>query len=92
MIALYAMYAAIANRSDVPVLFAMAAFFLSFGLFAILRPHALRNAMDNFANGWKQESWHPYKLSLPVLRVVVGGTGIGGAALFVYLAYSILRR
>jgi hypothetical protein len=47
---------AIGNRSDVPAVLAMAAFFFSFGLFAILRPAALRNAMDNFANAWKQGS------------------------------------
>jgi len=55
------MYAA-GNRSDVPALFAMAACYFSFRLFAILRPAALRNAMDNFANAWKQGSWHPYKM------------------------------
>jgi hypothetical protein len=42
------------NRSDVAALFAMAAFFFSLGLFAILRLAALRNAMDNFANAWKR--------------------------------------
>jgi hypothetical protein len=86
------MYAAIGNRFDVPPLFAMAAFFFSFGLFAILRPAALRNAMDNFANAWKQGSWHPYKMSLPALRLVVGGTVMLGAALFVYIAFTMLRR
>ena len=60
-VAFVAMDAAIGNRSDVPALFAMAAFF-SFGLFAILRTAALRNAMDKFANTWRQGSWHPYKI------------------------------
>lgn len=83
---------AIGNRSDVPARFAMAAFYCSFGLFAILRPAALRNAMDNFANAWKQGSWHPYKMPLPLLRAVVGGTGMLGAALFVYIAFTILSR
>jgi len=92
VIAFVTMYAAIGNRSDVPALFAMAAFYFSFGLFAILRPAALRNAMDTFANAWKQGSWHPYKMPLSLLRVVVGGTGMLGAALFAYIAFTILRR
>ena len=70
----------------------MAAFYFSFGLFAILRPAALRNAMDNFANAWKQGTWHPYKMPLPLLRVVVGGTGMFFAALFGYIAFAILRQ
>ena len=86
------MDAEIGNRSDVPALFAMAALYFSFGMFAILRPATLRNAMDNFANAWKQGSWHPYKMPIPVLRVAVGGTGMIGAALFVYIAFTILKR
>jgi hypothetical protein len=86
------MYNAIGNRSDAPTLFAMAAFFFSFGLFAILRPAALRNAMDNFANAWKEGAWHPYKMPLSLLRVVAGGTGMLCAALFMYIALTMLRR
>jgi hypothetical protein len=71
------------NRGDAPAALLMAALFFSFGLFAILRPDKLRSMMDNFANAWKQGAWHPYRMPLPVLRLVVGGTGIGGAALFV---------
>ena len=70
----------------------MAFLFFTVGLFAILRPNKLRNAMDNFANAWKQDSWHPYQMPLPILRLVVGGAGIGGAALFVYIAYAALSR
>jgi glucose-6-phosphate isomerase len=70
----------------------MAVLFLAFGVFALLRPDKVRNAMDDFANAWKQGSWHPYRMPLPVLRLVVGGTGIGGAALFVYIAYVALSR
>ena len=70
----------------------MAAIFLSFGLFAILRPDKIRNSMDNFANAWSQDSWHPYRMPLSILRLVVGGSGIGGAALFVYIAYVALGR
>jgi glucose-6-phosphate isomerase len=70
----------------------MAVLFLTLGVFALLRPDKVRNAMDDFANAWKQGSWHPYRMPLPVLRLVVGGTGIGGAALFVYIAYVALSR
>jgi hypothetical protein len=52
---------ALPSRGDVPAVLLMAVFFFSFGLFAILRPDKLRNAMDNFGNAWKQGSWHPYR-------------------------------
>ncbi len=61
-------------------------------VFALLQPDKVRNAMDNFANAWKQDSWHPYRMPLPVLRLVVGGTGIGVAALFGYIAYVAFSR
>ena len=80
------------TRASAPAALLMAALFFTFGLFAILRPEKLRNAMDNFANAWKQDSWHPYQMPLPVLRLVVGCAGIGGAALFVYIAYTTLSR
>lgn len=80
------------NRADVPAALLMAALFLTFGVFAILRPDKVKHAMDSFANAWKHDSWHPYRMPLPVLRLVVGGTGIGGAALFVYIAYVALSR
>jgi hypothetical protein len=70
----------------------MAGAFLSFGLFAILRPETLRNALDNFANTRKQGAWHPYRMPIPVLRLVVGAVGIGGAAVFLYIAYVGLTR
>lgn len=79
-------------RSDAPAFFLMATIFLAFGLFAILKPDALRSAMDNFANFWKEGSWHPYKMPRPVLRLVVGTTGVLGSALFIYLAYVALNR
>ena len=80
------------SRADAPAALLMAVLFLTFGVFALLRPDKVRNAMDDFANAWKQGSWHPYRMPLPVLRLVVGGTGIGGAALFVYIAYVALGR
>jgi len=86
------MQATIPSRSDASAALVVAALFLSFGLFAILRREKLRTAMDNLANSWKQGSWHPYRMPLPVLRFVVGGAGIGGAALFVYIAYVGLSR
>jgi len=86
------MQGTVPSRGDAPAALVMAALFLSFGLFAILRPEKLRAAMDNFANAWKQGTWHPYRMSIPILRLVVGGVGIGGAALFVYIAYVGLSR
>jgi hypothetical protein len=70
----------------------MAAAFLTFGVFAILRPDKLRTAMENFADSWKKGSWHPYKMSLPLLRLTAGGVGVVGAALFVYIAHLALTR
>jgi hypothetical protein len=70
------MYRVVPSRSDAPGLLVMAVLFLSFGMFAIMRPAVLRNAMDNFANAWKQGGWYPYKMSDPAIRVVVGGVGI----------------
>jgi hypothetical protein len=70
----------------------MAMLFFSFGLFGLLRPDKLRSVMDAFANAWKQGSWHPYRMPLPLLRLAVGVAGIGGAALFGYIAYIGLSR
>ena len=86
------MLGALPNRGDAPAALLMAAFLLSFGLFAILRPDKLRIAMDNFANVWKRSSWHLYRMALPVLRPVAGGAGIGGAVLFAYIACVALSR
>ena len=82
------MQATIPSRGDAPGAFVMAALFFTFGLFAILRPEKIRAAMDSFAKG----AWHPYRMPIPVLRLVVGGVGIGGAALFLYIAYVGLSR
>ena len=87
-----AMYRVVPSHSDAPALFVMALLFLSFGSFAIMRPEALRTAMDNFANAWKQGGWHPYKMSTPAIRVIVGGVGILGATLFVYIACIAFSR
>jgi hypothetical protein len=86
------MQGAIPSRSDAPAALVMAALFFSFGVFAILRPEKLRTAMDNFANSWKQGSWHPHRMRIPVLRFVVGGAGVGGGALFLYIAYVGFSR
>ena len=82
----------IPTRSDIPALLGMAAFSLAFGLFGILKPDMLRAVMDKKANFWKEGSWHPYKMPRPVLRIVVGTTGILGSALFLYIAYVALNR
>jgi hypothetical protein len=86
------MYRVVPSRSDAPALFVIAVMFLSFGLFAMMRPEALKTATDNFANAWKQGGWHPYKMSTPAIRAVVGRVGILGAALFVYIACTALSR
>jgi hypothetical protein len=70
----------------------MAALFFTFGMFALVRPDKVRNTMDNLANAWKQDSWHPYQMPVPLLRLVAGVTGIGIAALFVYIAHVALSR
>jgi hypothetical protein len=80
------------SRADAPAALLMAVLFLTFGLFAVVRPEKVRSAMDSFAGAWKEGSWHPYRMPLPVLRLVVGGAGIGGAALFAYIAYVALSR
>jgi len=86
------MQGTIPSRGDAPAALAMAVLFLSFGLFAIVCPQRLSAAMDNFANTWKHGVWHPYRMSIPTLRLVVGGVGVGGAALFFYIAYVGFSR
>jgi len=70
----------------------MAVVFLTFGVFTILRPAVVRAAMDNFADSWKKGGWHPYRMPLPALRLIVGSVGIAGAALFSYIAYVAFTR
>lgn len=86
------MQVTVPNRGDAPAALLMASFFLTFGLFAFLRPDKLRATMDRFADGWKKGSWHPYKMPIQVLRYGVGSVGIAGSALFFYLAYVALTR
>jgi len=80
------------SPADGPAALLMASLFLTFGLFAIIRPAKLRTVMDNFADIWKKGSWHPYRMPLPILRLIVGGVGIIGGALFVYIGYLALTR
>jgi hypothetical protein len=87
-----AMQGTVPSRADGPAALVMAVLFLCFGLFAIVRPERLRTAMGNFADSWKRGGWHPYRMPLPVLRVVVGAVGIVGAALFLYIGYVALTR
>ena len=60
--------------------------FLAFGVTMILRPENVRDNFDRFANSWKQDSWHPYKLRL------AGALTIACAAVFFGLAYVGLHR
>ena len=87
-----AMQGTVPSRADGPAALVMAVLFLCFGLFAIMRPERLRTAMGNFANSWKRANWHAYRMPLPVLRLVAGAVGIGGAALFLYIGYVALTR
>jgi len=80
------------SPGDAPAALVMGLLFLSFALFTIVSPEKVRTAMDNVANSWKQGSWHPYRMPLPLLRLVVGTVGIGGAALFFYISYVGFTR
>ncbi len=71
---------------------AMSVAFFAFGVLGIVWPDRLRKAMDNFADSWKDGSWHPYRMPIPALRILVGGVGIGGALLFVRIAYLAALR
>ena len=66
--------------------------FLSLGLFAIFEPDRLRIVMDNVVNALNRGTWHPYRMPIPVLRIVVGGIGIGTGILFIYVAYLGLAQ
>jgi hypothetical protein len=80
------------SRADAPAALVMGLLFLSFALFTMVFPERVRTTMDNFANSWKQGSWHPYRMPLTFLRLVVGTFGIGSAALFFYIAYVGFTR
>jgi hypothetical protein len=80
------------SRADAPTALVMAVLFLAFGVFAFVSPDKVRAAMDSFADSWKEGSWHPYKMPLPLLRVVVGCVFVAGAALFFYIAYVGFSR
>lgn len=86
------MQAAVPQHNDAPIALMMASFFLALGVFAFLFPHKLRSAMDNFSDSFKEGSWHPYKMPIPVLRYLVGGVGLAGASLFFYIAYVAFTR
>ena len=80
------------SHADAPAALVMGLLFLTFAVLTIARPEWVRTAMDDFANSWKQGSWHPYRMPLPVLRLVIGTVGIGSAALFFYIAYVGFSR
>ena len=70
----------------------MSVAFFAFGVLGAVWPDRLRNAMGNFADDWKEGSWHPYRMPIPALRIVAGGVGIGGGLLFVRIAYLAALR
>ena len=86
------MQGTVPSRADAPAAMLMATAFLALGLFALLRPERLRSAMDRFAATWKKDSWHPYKMPMPILRLTAGSVGIFGAALFFYIGYLALTQ
>jgi hypothetical protein len=65
--------------------------FFAFGLTMILRPANVRANFDRFANSWKEDSWHPYKMPFWGLRLA-GLVMIGVATLFFDIAYIGLSR
>jgi len=65
------------SRADAPAALVMAALFLTFGVFAIWRPDKLRSAMDSFAGGRKEGSWHSYRMPLRSCDWLSGGLELG---------------
>jgi hypothetical protein len=66
----------------------MAVLFLSFGLVGLFQAEQLKALWDRVAKG----GWHPYRMPTFLVQLLVGGTGIGGAAIFIYIAYIGLRH
>jgi hypothetical protein len=80
------------TRGDASAALVAAMLFLTLGLFAIFDPDGLRTAMDNVVNALHRRTWHPYRMPIPVLQIVVGSVGIVGAAILIYIAYMGLGR
>jgi hypothetical protein len=78
-------------RSEAPAALVMGVGFLAFGLTMVLRPANVRASFDRFANSWKEDSWHPYKMPFWGLRLA-GMVMMGAATIFFYIAYSGLTR
>ena len=78
-------------RSDAPAALVMGLGIFAFGLTMVLRPANVRANLDRFANSWKEDSWHPYKMSFWALRLA-GVVMMGSATLFFYIAYAGLSR
>ena len=78
-------------RSDAPAALVTGVGFLAFGLTMVLRPANVRANFDRFANNWKEDSWHPYKMPFWGLRLA-GVAMMGVATLFFYIAYAGLSR
>jgi hypothetical protein len=74
------------SSNDAPALLVMGAGFLAFGLTMILRPGYVRANFDRFADSWRQDSWHPYKMPFWGLRLA-GVAILTVASLFFYIAY-----
>lgn len=79
------------TRGDAPTALVMGLGFFAFGLTMILRPAHVRANLDRFANSWKEDSWHPYKMPFWGLRLA-GAVMMGVATPFFYIAYAGLSR
>ena len=86
------MQMSIPSRGGASAALFAALLFLSLGLFALFEPDRLRTAMDNVVNALNRGTWHPYPMPIPMLRIVAGIVGIGGATFFMYIAYLGLGR
>ena len=74
------------SPSDAPAALVMGLGIFGFGLTMILRPANVRANFDRFADSWKQDSWHPYKIPQWGLRLA-GAAMIGVATLLFYIAF-----
>jgi hypothetical protein len=77
--------------TDAPAALVMGIGMLGFGLTMILRPGNVRASFDRFADSWKPDSWHPYKMPFWALRLA-GVIVSTIASLFFYMAYVAWHR
>jgi hypothetical protein len=81
----------IMKPTDAPAALVMGVGMLGFGMTMILRPASVRASFDRFADSWKQDSWHPYKMPFWALRLA-GAIVSTISLLFFYIAYMAWHR